>query len=49
MSYSPDMNELELFPAPFGRPQAAKTKAPASRPQQSKAAAPLPKTVPQPV
>lgn len=57
MSYSPDMNGLELFTAPFGRPQAAKTKALASHsqqikataPQQSKAAAPLPKTVPQPV
>lgn len=49
MSYPSDMNGLELFTAPFGRPQAVKTKAPAARPQQAKAAAPLPKTVPQPV
>ena len=49
MSYSPDMNGLELFTAPFGRSQAVKPKAPASRPQQIKATAPLPKTVPQPV
>ena len=49
MSYSPDMNGLELFTSPFGRPQAVKTKAQASRPQQIKATAPLPKTVPQPV
>lgn len=49
MSYSPDMNGLELFTSPFGRPLAVKTKAPASRPQQIKATAPLPKTVPQPV
>lgn len=49
MSYSPDMNGLELFTSPFGRPQAVKTKAQASRPQQAKAAAPQPKTVPQPV
>lgn len=49
MSYPSDMNGLELFTAPFGRPQAVKTKAPASRPQQIKATAPLPKTVPQPV
>lgn len=40
MSYPSDMNGLELFTAPFGRPQSVKTKAPASRPQQIKATAP---------
>lgn len=40
MSYSPDMNGLELFAAPFRSPH---TKAPASRPQQAKATAPQPK------
>lgn len=37
MSYSPDMNGLELFAAPFRSPH---TKAPASRPQQAKATVP---------
>lgn len=40
MSYSPDMNGLELFAAPFRSPH---TKAPASRPQQAKATVPQPK------
>ena len=40
MSYSPDMNGLELFTTPF---RSAHTKAPASRPQQAKATAPQPK------
>ncbi len=40
MSYSPDMNGLELFAAPF---RSAHTKAPASRPQQAKATVPQPK------
>ena len=47
MSYSPDMNGLELFAAPF---RSAHTKAPASRPQQAKATVPqskaaMPQTV----
>ena len=41
MSYSPDMNGLELFTTPFRSPH---TKAPASRPQQAKAAVPQPKS-----
>ena len=40
MNYSPDMNGLELFTAPFRSPH---TKAPASRPQQAKATVPQPK------
>ncbi len=40
MSYSPDMNGLELFTTPFRSPH---TKAPASRPQQAKATVPQPK------
>ena len=41
MSYSPDMNGLELFAAPFRSPH---TKAQASRPQQAKATVPQPKS-----
>lgn len=40
MSYSLDMDGLELFTAPFGNPQAVKPEAPAIRPQQPKAKAP---------
>lgn len=47
MSYSPDMNGLELFAAPFRSPH---TKAQASRPQQAKATVPQPKAaMPKPV
>ncbi len=41
MSYSPDMNGLELFTTPFRSPH---TKAQASRPQQAKATVPQPKS-----